>query len=224
MAASELLPALEGESADRARIYRALAGLFRRPDEASLRVLRERELPEGLEALERLRADPALRRALGEVATTLESSEPAEVLRAFELTFEPSGGLRCSPHETTHTADTAAHQMNRTYEMADVAGFYRAFGVEVTPGGERADHVAAELEFLHLLAVKEAVARAEEGESEHLEVCRDAARHFLRDHVAPFAPRLASCLAEKAAHPAYVAAGRALEGFIALDALRLGVA
>lgn len=226
MAASEAprLLELEGESADRARVYRALAALFRRPEAASLRRLRERELPEGREALRRLRGAEALERALAEVADALAAAEPGEIRRAYERTFEPSGGLRCSPHETSHTAETAAHQMNRTYEMADVAGFYRAFGVEVAPGGERADHVAAELEFLHLLAVKAAVARAEEGEGAHLEVCRDAARSFLRDHVAPFAPRLAGCLEAKAAHPLYAAAGRALEGFVAMDAAALGAA
>lgn len=68
--------------------------------------------------------------------------------------------------------------------MADIAGFYRAFGFDV--GGairERPDHLSAELEFMHTLTLKEALSH-ESGQTEHRETCLDAERKFLRDHLA----------------------------------------
>jgi TorA maturation chaperone TorD len=51
----------------------------------------------------------------------------------------------------------------RFLKLADVAGFYAAF--ELTPATARPDmedHIAAELEFMSVLALKEAYAGAEE--------------------------------------------------------------
>jgi nitrate reductase assembly molybdenum cofactor insertion protein NarJ len=74
-------------------------------------------------------------------------------------------------------------EFRQSQEMADIAGFYRAFGFLV--GGEqreRPDHLATELEFLYVLSLKEAYA-AEKGIDEHVEVCVEARRSFLRDHL-----------------------------------------
>jgi TorA maturation chaperone TorD len=73
--------------------------------------------------------------------------------------------------------------MVKSFELADIAGFYRAFGVEITPGTERPDHIAVELEFMHLLAVKEVVAAGREDGGEHARICRDARATFFRDHL-----------------------------------------
>ena len=112
-------------------------------------------------------------------------------------------------------------ELTRTFEMADVAGFYRAFGVEVGDGGERVDHITTELEFMNLLAVKESIALQEEGAGEHAETCRHASQVFLRDHLARWAPRLGESLAESEADPIYRSAGRLLGSFVAFDARRI---
>jgi TorA maturation chaperone TorD len=72
---------------------------------------------------------------------------------------------------------------------------YRAFGFDV--GGavhERPDHLATELEFMYALALKEIYA-ATHHMTEAIEICVDAQRKFLRDHLAAwigfFAKRLA---------------------------------
>jgi len=75
------------------------------------------------------------------------------------------------------------NEYRQSQEMADISGFYRAFGFQV--GGEqreRPDHLATELEFLYVLSLKEAYA-AEQGIDEHVEVCVEARRAFLRDHL-----------------------------------------
>jgi TorA maturation chaperone TorD len=115
-------------------------------------------------------------------------------------------------------------ELTRTFEMADVGGFYKAFGVELGDGGERVDHITAELEFMNLLAVKESIALQEEGCGEHSQTCRDASRVFLRDHLVRWAPRLGACLAEADGDPIYSSAGRLLGGFIVFDAEQIDAA
>jgi len=87
------------------------------------------------------------------------------------------------------------NEYRQSQEMADIAGFYRAFGFQV--GGrlhERPDHLAAELEFLYVLSLKEAYA-VEKGISEHAEVCVEARRSFLRDHLGRWISLVAEGLA-----------------------------
>lgn len=91
----------------------------------------------------------------------------------------------------------AAGDLLQYHQMADVAAFYKAFGLALDTGcDERGDHLAVELSFLQFLCVKEAWAAAR-GETELASVARDGLRAFLGEHVAPWAPafcrRLASC-------------------------------
>ncbi len=209
-------------SEDRARVYRALARLFRPPEAQSVEDIRRRDLPELRAALGRLGAGDDLKRAARDLGASLADASLERLSRAYHEAFDASGGLRCSPHETAHTAETSQQALTRSFELADVAGFYRAFGVELTPGTERADHIAVELEFMHLLAVKEAVARRAEGEGERVDVCREAARTFLGDHLGRWTTRLAECLEQIEVDPLYASAGRLLDGFVALDAAWLG--
>ncbi len=200
--------------------YRTLALLFRPARAGVLDALRETEISALQASLARLGDADAAREA-EQLAELLRDAKDESLRRSYEATFEPDAGLRCAPLETSLVPRTPQEGMVRTFEMADVAGFYRAFGVEMKPGTERPDHVAAELEFMHLLALKEVLALREEGEGERADVCRDAARSFLRDHLGRFAPRLRERLEEVAVDPIYAAAGRILERFVAADAERM---
>jgi DMSO reductase family type II enzyme chaperone len=114
------------------------------------------------------------------------------------------------------------HEFRQSQELADLAGFYRAFGFNV--GGsvrERPDHLAVELEFMHILTLKEAWAR-EEGIAEHAEVCTDAQRKFLQDHLGRWIAPFAESLARSAEDGPYVALARFAADFIQADAERLG--
>src|SRR5262245_34816223 len=87
------------------------------------------------------------------------------------------------PYETEHGREALFQQGQ---ELADIAGYYLAFGLRPPDGGaERVDHIACELEFLQLLALKEAYA-LESDDAEMLAVTRDAWRSFMREHIGRF--------------------------------------
>ncbi|MDP3937529.1 MAG: molecular chaperone TorD family protein [Deltaproteobacteria bacterium] len=207
---------------DRAHVYAMLALLFHTPGPRLLTELREEKLDELRAALARLGADKQLFGALDELTSSLATATAESLERCYAETFEPAGGLRCPPNETAHTADTPQHALVKTFELADIAGFYRAFGVEVEPGTERPDHIAVELEFMHLLAVKELVAGQSGGQEEQAQICREAQRAFLKDHLGRWSGRLRERLAMTAEGPFYAAAGELLERFVVSDAARLG--
>ncbi|MBI1884722.1 MAG: molecular chaperone TorD family protein, partial [Chloroflexi bacterium] len=87
---------------------------------------------------------------------------------------------------------------------------------------ERPDHVAAELEFMHVAALQEARALAR-GQTEKAEVCRDAQAKFLADHLACWLPAYAERLRREDGEGFYAALGGLAVAFVAADGRRLGV-
>jgi DMSO reductase family type II enzyme chaperone len=116
-----------------------------------------------------------------------------------------------------------AHEFRQSQEMADINGFYRAFGFTIGgPVRERPDHVSVELEFMSVLALKEAYA-AKQGIVEHEEVCVEAQRKFLADHLGPWFGLFAQSLAQNATGQTYPALTEFAVAFIEADAARLGL-
>jgi nitrate reductase assembly molybdenum cofactor insertion protein NarJ len=85
------------------------------------------------------------------------------------------------------------------HDLADLAGFYHAFGVELADleGSGRTelpDHVAVELEFYGYLLRKEAHLQSVHDQVGG-EIVADARRKFLRDHLGGFLPSIAEQVA-----------------------------
>jgi DMSO reductase family type II enzyme chaperone len=105
--------------------------------------------------------------------------------------------------------------------LADVAGFYTAFGLE--PAGaqpDTEDHLVAELEFMSALALKEAWASGE-GDPAGTDVTRGAARSFLTDHLGRWAESFAEELAGATPIAFYVAAAHLLAAWVRTDVAAL---
>ncbi len=122
------------------------------------------------------------------------------------------------PYETEW--DPAAGQILQAHLLADLAAFYRAFGLELAPCGERVDHLSVELSFLQFLAVKEALA-AERGQGELADVARDAERRFLAEHIGRWVPGLCRKLAMLDAQGFHGCAAEFLEQLLASESRRL---
>ncbi|HET8943573.1 MAG TPA: molecular chaperone TorD family protein [Dehalococcoidia bacterium] len=93
------------------------------------------------------------------------------------ITF--SGSPDCPAFETAYFGSDAQQQTQR---MADIAGFYRAFGVDATSTGVRPDDLPVELEFMAYLCRKEAYA-AEHLGAPRVAQAQRAQRLFLSEHL-----------------------------------------
>lgn len=81
-------------------------------------------------------------------------------------------------------------------DLADLAGFYHAFGMESANGANsRPDHITAECEFMSVLCSKEAHALMLD-EEEKIDVSVNAERTFLKDHLAGWLPAFAHRIEE----------------------------
>lgn len=92
-------------------------------------------------------------------------------------------------HETEYGRGRA---LAKGAELADLSGFYRAFGVDLDADGdskEMPDHLSVELEFYAWLLLKEAyLLRAQEADA--VSIVEDARAKFLKAHLGPFARAL----------------------------------
>ncbi|MBI3244687.1 MAG: molecular chaperone TorD family protein [Chloroflexi bacterium] len=200
----------------RAQVYRFLADVFLYPTENWLEdlplladIVRDLNAP----ALEVGRLDCGGDFGILDFGIWDFPALQAEHRRAFGLT-----GSLCYETEVG-----LPHEFRQSQEMADIAGFYRAFGFNL--GGkvrERPDHLSAELEFMHILALKEAYA-AERDVLEHVEICIDAQSKFLQEHLGQWIGLFADSLKQSATGGPFVALARFASTFVLADAKRLGV-
>lgn len=141
----------------------------------------------------------------------------------------------CPPYETEYCPQTFS--VYRSEQLADIAGFYHAFGVTTgRDAPERPDHAALELEFMSWLVDKTRHARRG-GEKGHAdaETCLGAQVGFLAEHLAWWIPAFARALARKAEGPAegdpwerepvtfHGHLARALASFVGIERALLGV-
>lgn len=111
----------------------------------------------------------------------------------------------------------------RAQRLADVAGFYQAFGMQNAPrAGERVDHLAVEAEFLYLLLAKEAFA-LDQGEHEGAAICREARRKFFEEHVGWWLPAFSWALSRVAPPGYYRTLAELIAALSAVERVSLGL-
>lgn len=183
-----------------------LALLARLLDPAVLSARPAEELDEGAHIAEQLGLSAV---SAGLSALSLQPRD-ASALHTSAVRWFDHG--RVPPYEYSNVPPSVG---GHTAGLADVAGFYRAFGMQVT--SERPDHLVAELEFLALVDLLEADARAE-GSDEHAAACAEAARKFLGSHLGGWVDTWAARIAEAAPEEPWGAVGRAIALTVAFEA------
>lgn len=113
---------------------------------------------------------------------SVKDEDGLDELRGAYVSLLDRGPVRTSLYESEHGRMRGVAKGN---DLADIAGFYQAFGFDLSEAeGDREmpDHLAVELEFYALLLLKEAVL-GEKGDETGLEVVRAAKKAFLADHL-----------------------------------------
>lgn len=119
-----------------------------------------------------------------------------DLVEEFNQVFGLLISRECPPYETEYCPQTFS--VYRSQHLADIAGFYRAFGLQ--PSGqspERQDHISLELEFMAWLNTKTLYA-FEQADENNENLCRDAQVRFVGDHLAWWTTAFALALRKKA--------------------------
>jgi len=144
-------------------------------------------------------------------------------LNAYLAAFGHAARGSCPLNEIEY-GDIKADPLFQPHRLADLAAFYRAFGLEVTEdAGERHDHICLELEFMCVLAVKEAYAHEHQLDADQLVQCRDAQKKFLREHLGRWTPAFTRRLAAATTEPTLRALADFTRAFIESECVRFGV-
>lgn len=195
----------------RAAIYGLFAHAFAYPDSERIAAIHE-----SADAVLALDAPmPLLRLAALARQAGRESLEPVYVsLTTF------SSSPDCPAFETAYFG---SEPLRQTQRMADIAGFYRAFGVDATAGGIRPDELPVELEFMAFLCTKEVYAIEHLGAPRTAQA-RKAQRVFLKEHLGRWGSVFARKISGQApAGHFYALAGETLALWLEAECARMAV-
>lgn len=157
------------------------------------------------------------------INTAFQAGEFQSFHDAYIATFGHAARGGCPLNEIEY-GDIKADPLFQPHRLADLAAFYRAFGLEVTEdAGERQDHICLELEFLCVLAAKEAYALEHQLDADQLAQCRDAQKNFLREHLGRWTPAFTRRLAAATIEPTLRALAEFTRAFLESECARFGV-
>lgn len=195
----------------RAAAYDLIARCLAFPDSAAALAVREAATV----------AQPLLEGTPLERLATLAFDATAQQLEErYSRIFTFSTSVDCPTFETAYLSTDAGQQ---THRMADINGFYRAFGVDTMGSGFRPDDICVELEFMGFLCRKQVYAAEHMGAPRVNQALR-AQRMFLKEHLGRWGAPLGLRIARHAASdPFYSEVGHALHDWLEADCSLLKV-
>lgn len=171
------------EALARQLLWATLGRLLLAPDRTLEDTLRSGILFDGLtEALRELSDTDLVTELAAAHRAWDEGAADADGATRYNRVFGHALSPDYPPYETQYGL---AHPFHQSERLADLVGFYRSFGLTVSPAlHDRADHLGVEFEFMGFLAAKEAY-HLERGEELHRDATRAGARFFLEHHAGP---------------------------------------
>lgn len=132
----------------------------------------------------------------------------------------------CPPYETEY--QPSSESFFRAQQLADIAGFYGAFGIEpAATRPERPDYLPLELEFMAFLLMKKRLAGAatdnDELARERVDICGKAEHAFFREHLVWWVAAFAQGLKRKTEQGWYAKCAELLAAFLPIERSRLGI-
>jgi len=209
----------------RSRLYQLFSFALRYPDEDFAALWRRGNYGDGLRQCARLvdqeqGGDGSLVVALEAMFRHLAAAQLDQLREAYRRSFGHTMAMDCAAYETLYSSGDIFQQV---HTLADIAGWYRAFGLAISPEvKERLDHISVELEFMYVLTHKEAYALARDA-VDKAQLCAETQVGFLQEHLGRWGPLFARLLGNKADAGLYQAVAHALEAFFALELERFGL-
>ena len=151
-----------------------------------------------------------LSRSFQKLIAKLDKSKIENIMNESVDVFGHTLSKQIAPYALEHLKNSDV--FFRTQKLADLNGFYKAFGMEVE-SIERADHISTQTEFLSFLLLKELLAVQNDLHDEK-EVCEKAFADFNNDHFLDWVEMFAENLATHVDGGFYPVAGRFLQDFL----------
>jgi len=206
----------------RSRMYVLLAKSFLYPTELIFQYIRSSDYDESLSRYGSPHDADVMQQRAQELITSSQSEnlKRGELETEYNRLFAHLGSAICPPYESEYGYENI---FQKTQAMADIAGFYRAYGLEVADTNtERVDFIATELEFMSYLLMSEAYARAH-GVREQLDIAIDTQKKFLRDHLGRWMGVFSAILIGNTENPFYHSLGSVVQQFVETELVLLGV-
>jgi len=166
-----------------------------------------------------LTLESAARRLLGHLKPDGYTAFESDYITCFGHTVRGD----CPMNEIEY-GDIKADPLFQPHRLADLGAFYAAFGLEIgNDAAERQDHISIELEFMSVLAAKEAYALAYKFDDEPVTLVRNAQKKFLREHLGRWTPAFTRRLSRIAGDGALGALADFTREFITAECARLNV-
>ncbi len=194
----------------RSAAYRLLSQATVYPTDEVIAELKDEDVPQAREVAEIL--GTAFSKRLSAFQRQLKKTSTNELQDQHRRSFSHILSLDCPPCETVYTAGEIFQE---TEQLSDIAGFFRAFGMDIA-AKERPDHISIELEFMHLVTCKEAIAQLHHG-PEKARLCRVVQRKFMEDHLGAWGPQFARQLERQAPAGYFRALARLIDTFLSAE-------
>lgn len=199
----------------RANVYGFLAQVFAYPRRETFEILSREKISEAFDRLDEKFVTQA-----HQLIELLRTMGYEKVCEEYVQIFGHVISAECPPYETSYGE---AHVFQQTQEMADIAGFYRAWGIDIaTDAHDRLDHISAECEFMSFLLLKLDYSLSK-GEKEVEEICLDSSKKFLKEHLGKWTPIFSALVMRKSSGGLYHKAAKFLKEFIEKEAEIFGV-
>ncbi len=162
-----------------------------------------------------------LARRVARVAGQIRGASKDQMQEEYDRIFGLVLPKECPPCETEYIR--AADVFQRSQVMADVAGFYRAFGLKPSRSApERPDHLSLMCEFMATVLAKQRLAQ-QNRDQENVAICLEAAEKFFREHIAWWVSAFCRGLEKKAQDGVYADLARAFDLWFTLERMLYGV-
>jgi len=164
------------------QVYQFLSICLLEPEEKTLELLKNKDYMSEVESCLDKTGKKEMSEAFRNIQEALKDLNVDKLAKGYRDTFgNATIAMDCPPYEMYFSGSQIYQQ---TQDLADLSGFYKAFGVEVSREDNinRWDHIAVELEFLHFLTYKLAYATENSIDKER-EICLAAKKKFLNAHI-----------------------------------------